>query len=63
MSPAEQRALAKALAINLAAASATQNQFVYNATLAGVEQVLKEEIPDEAPKPTLDDLVTPPTCA
>lgn len=61
MSPAEQRALAKALAINLAAASATQNQFVYNATLAGVEQVLKEEIPDEEPKPTLDDLVNQPT--
>lgn len=57
MSPAEQRALAKALAINLAAAAVTNNQFVYNATLAGVEQVLREEIPDESPKPTLADLI------
>jgi hypothetical protein len=47
MTPAEIRELAKMLAVNLAAAAETRNQFVYNATLAGVEQVLMEQIPDE----------------
>lgn len=47
MKPAEIRELAKTLAINLSAAAETRNQFVYNATLAGVEQVLLEQIPDE----------------
>jgi hypothetical protein len=47
MTPAEIRELAKTLAVNLAAAAETRNQFVYNATLAGVEQVLLEQLPDE----------------
>lgn len=59
MNAADQRALAEALAINLGAAAATGNQFVYNATLDGVRRVLTKEFPDTPPiqKPKIEDFI------
>jgi hypothetical protein len=54
MTPAEIRDLVELLAVNLADAARTNNQFVYIATQLQVKRVLQEKIPDQLEEPKAD---------